>query len=397
MNPRDLAGHYSKFNVADRLLLTGHSHQAWPDVALEGLVESFEDAARHVDAKWESAFAKAEQVRESVRGWIDAPRAPIALGSSTHELLVVMLSSVDFKRRRRIVTTDAEFHSASRQLRRLGEAGIELDVVAAEPVSTLAERMSERIDENTAVAFVSSVLFTNSLRVPNLGALADRSLRAGCELVVDAYHHVGPVPFSVPELGLGTAWIVGGGYKYLQWGEGVCYLRIPEHALRYRPVITGWFAEFGALESDARPDAVPYAAGQARFAGSTYDPSSHYRAARVVRFFDDQGLTPQTLAASYERQIHLLMDAFDKLDLPETLISRADLSPAAVGGFLTLSSSKALEIQRDLARAGVMADARGPHLRFGPAPYLRDDQLTEAVGRLEAIVRDLAAQGFGEG
>lgn len=389
MNPRDLAGHYSKFDVAGRLLLTGHSHQAWPDVALEGLVESFEDAARHVDAKWESAFAKAEQVRESVRAWLDAPRAPIALGASTHDLLVVMLSSLDFKRRRKIVTTDSEFHSASRQLRRLGESGVELDVVAAEPVSTLAERMSERIDGSTAVALVSSVLFTGSLRVPNLGTLADRSRQVGCELVVDAYHHVGPVPFSVTGLGLGTAWIVGGGYKYLQWGEGVCYLRIPEHALRYRPVVTGWFAEFGALDSDARPDEVPYVAGQARFAGSTYDPSSHYRAARVARFFDEQGLHPQALAASYERQIRLLMDAFDELDVSETLLSRAAVSPADVGGFLALTSARAAEIQRGLARAGVLTDVRGRYLRFGPAPYLRDDQLTEAVGRLGAVVRGL--------
>lgn len=390
MNPLDLAEHYSRFNVADRLLLTGHSHQAWPDAALEGLVESFEDAARHVDAKWEYAFARAEQVRESVRGWIDAPQAPIALGDSTHQLLVRMLSSLDFKRRRKIVTTDAEFHSASRQLRRLGETGIELDVVAAEPVATLAERMSERIDEKTAVAFVSSVLFTNSLRVPNLGIIADRSLRVGCEFVVDAYHHVGPVPFSMSDLGVDSAWIIGGGYKYLQWGEGVCYLRIPEHALGYRPVITGWYAEFGSLDSDARPDLVPYAAGQARFAGSTYDPSSHYRAARVARFFEEQGLTPRTLAASYERQIRFLMNAFDELDLPETVISRTLRSPADVGGFLELTSPKASEIQRNLARAGVMTDARGPHLRLGPAPYVSDDQLTEAICRLEATVRNLA-------
>lgn len=390
MNPADLARHYTRFDVAGRLLLTGHSHQAWPDVALRGLVESFEDAARDVDAKWERAFAKAERVRESVRAWIGAPGAPIALGTSTHALTVVMLSSLDFKRRGKIVTTDAEFHSASRQLRRLGESGIELDVVAAEPVSTLAERMSERIDRNTAAAFVSSVLYTSSMRVPNLRTAAERAFQVGCELVVDAYHHVGPVPFSVPGLGLDTAWILGGGYKYLQWGEGVCYLRIPEHALRYRPVVTGWFAEFGALERDAQPQAVPYAAGQARFAGSTYDPAGHYRAARVARFFDEQDLTPRTLAASYERQIRYLMDAFDRLDLPPALIGRADLAPDDVGGFLALTSPEASRIRHDLARAGVTTDARGSHLRVGPAPYLRDDQLAEALERLAIIVRGLA-------
>ena len=31
-----LAAFYSHFDVQTRLLLTGHSHQAWPDVALDG-------------------------------------------------------------------------------------------------------------------------------------------------------------------------------------------------------------------------------------------------------------------------------------------------------------------------------------------------------------------------
>ena len=30
-----LAEHYTRFRVSERLLLTGHSHQAWPDVAFE--------------------------------------------------------------------------------------------------------------------------------------------------------------------------------------------------------------------------------------------------------------------------------------------------------------------------------------------------------------------------
>ena len=58
-SPSPLAGAYAMFAVGERLLLSGHSHQAWPDVALEGVVEAFDDAARDVDAKWERAFAKA--------------------------------------------------------------------------------------------------------------------------------------------------------------------------------------------------------------------------------------------------------------------------------------------------------------------------------------------------
>ncbi len=47
------------------------------------------------------------------------------------------------------------------------------------------------------------------------------------------------------------------------------------------------------------PGATEYRAGIMRFAGSTYDPTSHYRAARVFDFFDEQGLTPERLRQSY--------------------------------------------------------------------------------------------------
>ena len=56
---RDLAPYYSRFRVAERLLLTGHSHQAWPDRAELGQRRAWEDAAEWVDKKWERAFERA--------------------------------------------------------------------------------------------------------------------------------------------------------------------------------------------------------------------------------------------------------------------------------------------------------------------------------------------------
>jgi kynureninase len=53
-----------------------------------------------------------------------------------------------------------------------------------------------------------------------------------------------------------------------------------------------------------------------------------------------------------------------------------------VGGFLALESPHAGALRDALGRLGVMADSRGRHLRLGPAPYLSDAQLREAVARL---------------
>jgi kynureninase len=378
--PNSLAPHYSRFRVAERLLLSGHSHQAWPDVALEGQLEAFDDAARLVDDKWERAFAKADRVRHGFRELLGDPDGEIALGSSTHELLIRLLSALDLRRRPRLVTTDGEFHTLRRQLARLAEEGVPVERVSAEPADTLAERLAGAIDSRTSAVLASAVLFETSRIVPHLDALADACERSGTELVVDAYHALGAIPFPIHELGLGYAWVVGGGYKYLQLGEGNCFLRLPAHAYEMRPAITGWFAEFGALSADHDPRLVAYGQGAHRFAGSTYDPTSHYRAARVFDFFAERRLTPELLRQSYRHQVELLARRFDELGARDELITRDRTTPlGSYGAFLALTSPRAEDMQGALAERGVLADSRGRWLRLGPAPYLSDAQLESAV------------------
>lgn len=379
----DLARHYSRFRVGERLLLTGHSHQAWPDVALQGQIDAFLDAAQDVDTKWGKAFAVADRVRDGFRGFLGEPDADLALGQNTHELVLRFLSALDLRAQPRLVTSDGEFHTLRRQLARLGEAGIELVVVPTDPVETLAERMAERIDDRTAAVLVSAVLFGTSAIVPGLDELAAH--RHGAELLVDAYHALGAVPFTVPE----GAWVVGGGYKYLQLGEGNCFLRLPAHAQQLRPVLTGWYAEFGELSARRDPGEVGYATGGMRFAGATYDPTSNYRAARVFDFFAEHGLTAAYLRESYLRQTTLLADDFDKLDIPDDVATRDRSRPrSAFGGFLTIHTPQAARWQEKLAARGVATDSRGNQLRFGPAPYLRDDQLHAAMAALGEVVAE---------
>jgi kynureninase len=383
--PNALAADYSAFRVADRLLLTGHSHQAWPDVARDGVLEAFEDAARAVDEKWERAFANAERVRDGFRSLLGEPDAELALGQNTHELVLRFLSALALRSRPRLVTSDGEFHSLRRQLPRLAEEGLELVVLPARPAETLAERMAAAVDVRTSAVLVSAVLYADSRIVPGLAELAKSCGESGAELLVDAYHALGALPFRTRDQALETAWIVGGGYKYLQLGEGNCFLRLPPQADELRPVLTGWFSEFAELAAAHEPGTVRYPSGGARFAGATYDPTSHYRAARVFDFFDERGLTPELLREAYLHQTSLLARLFDGLGLPESAISRDHETPLErFGAFLALESERAEELSRSLAEDGVLTDSRGRYLRLGPAPYLSDAQLEEAVRRLGA-------------
>jgi kynureninase len=388
-SPNALAPYYSAFRVGERLPLTGHSHQAWPDVARQGQLEAFEDASLHIDEKWEHAFAKAERVRDGFRHLLEDD-APIALAQNTHELVMRFLSALDLRARPRLVTSTGEFHTLRRQLARLHEEGLEVVRVEVEPVETLAERMARAVDGRTSAVLVSAVLFETARIVPQLDDLARACAASRAELLVDVYHALGAVPFTAAEHELETAWIVGGGYKYLQLGEGNCFLRLPPQAERMRPVFTGWFAEFNELAAEHGKAGVSYGRGAARFAGSTYDPTSHYRAARVFEFFAERGLTPELLRTISQHQTGLLARLVDELGLPEAVLTRdRDTPQERFGGFLALESPRAEEFARELGRDGVLVDARGRYLRLGPAPYLSDAQLEDSIARLAGVVERL--------
>jgi len=388
-SPNALAPHYARFRVDERVLLTGHSHQAWPDVARDAQLEAWDDAARDVDDKWARAFAKADLVRAGFAGRLGARPEEVTLGQNTHELVTRFLSALPLDRRPRLVTTDGEFHTLRRQLDRLAETGrLEVGRLASRPVATLSERLARAVDDRTAAVLVSSVLFTTAEIVPGLGALLSACRREGAELLVDAYHQVNVVPCDLAADGLGDAFVTGGGYKYCQLGEGNCFLRVPPGREHYRPVLTGWFSEFARLTQRAAGE-VPYGEGAARWAGSTYDPASHYRAARVFAFFDGHGLSPGFLRAVSLHQVGRLAAGFDALDLDPKVIARDREAPTGgLGGFLALRAPRAAALADELRRRGVWADVRGDTLRLGPAPYLSDAQLDAALAALaEAAAR----------
>jgi kynureninase len=396
----DLARHYTRFRVAERLLLTGHSHQAWPDVAFEAQQRAWLDAAALVDDKWEQAFAQADLVRAGFRRLLNDHDGDIALGSNTHELVTRLLSALPLGARPRLVTSDGEFHTVRRQLDRLQEEGLEVVRIAARPAETLAARLVRAVDDKTACVLVSSVLYETAEIVPGLDVIASACATRGATLLVDAYHHLNVVPFDLRALGLDQAFITGGGYKYCQLGEGNGFLRIPAGCV-LRPVLTGWFAEFAAPSAvvsgfsrtgdvtgvsrtgqTAEGRDVEYGGGAARFAGATYDPTSHYRAAAVFAFHVDQGLTPERLRALSRHQVGLLKTAFEALDVDPAWASVEPMPDDRRAGFLAIRTPHAGTVAQRLRARGVLVDARGDVLRLGPAPYLNDDQLREAIRRL---------------
>lgn len=385
---KELIPHYSKFDVGNRLLFTGHSHQAWPDVAREGLQESFDAAASEVDNKWGPASEKTDILRNYLRDFYDDPDGLYSLAEDTHQLLVPWLSSFDLLNKPKVITTDGEFHSMFRQLHRLQEEGLQVITVDASPDS-IVENIRNQIDDQVSAIMLSRVYFESSIINKNIDEVAELARKHNIPLLIDDYHGTNVDPISIREQNLEDCYVLIGGYKYLQWGEGNCFLRFPDNC-ELRPAITGWFAAFESLDEPRTDDPVEYDDGNQRFAGGTYDPASQFRAAKVVEFFREHGLTPTVLQELYTQKVGKLRKLFKEQQLDPDIITLGSEQPLdETGGFMALHSSFARTIRAQLLEEGVFTDARGDVLRFGPAPYTTTSQMTDAITELGEIVNSL--------
>jgi kynureninase len=133
---------------------------------------------------------------------------------------------------------------------------------------------------------------------------------------------------------------------------------------------------------------VPYGSLRTRFAGATYDPTSHYCAAEVFDFLVHMQLSAAVLRDTSQHQVGLLCRELEALELPAQVLALPQAPVSQLGGFVALRAARAKELARALVQRGLHCDARGAILRLGPAPYLSDAQLGEAVAIVGEVARD---------
>lgn len=385
--PEALRSAFRHFLREDRVLLTGHSHQAWPDAARDAQVAVFDDAARLCDDKWGAIFDKQAEVGRRILARMElGDDDAIAFGESTHQLVFRLLSCLRWSDRPRVVTTAGEFHSLYRQLRRLEEEGVEVTYVPAWPREGLAERMIAAIDSKTSLVAASAVLFEDACILSDLGAVMERAVEVGAIPLVDAYH-----AFNVASIDWGPArhrlYVAGGGYKYAGFGNGLCWLRLAADC-ELRPVYTGWFADFESLADPRDGAPVRYATDGMRFAGATFDASALYRAEAALDVWDRHGLDLPALVSRYRRQTARIIEQVAAESTAFEIVSPRRESQR--GGFVSLRHPAAGAICERLRHEGVWVDSRGDLLRLGPAPYITDDEIDRGVATTLRVARELS-------
>lgn len=165
----DLKSHFSRFSSSDpqRLHFAAHSHHPWPDVSREAHMRAWDDAACLIDGKWERILGEVLPAAQRHIGrqlGLSDPTS-VVFAPNTHELLMRLLSCCPVDRPVRVLTSDSEFHSFTRQIARLEEDGlVQVCRVAAEPFDSFAARFVDAASAGSDLIYLSQVFSIPVLR-----------------------------------------------------------------------------------------------------------------------------------------------------------------------------------------------------------------------------------------
>ncbi len=280
-----------------------------------------------------------------------------------------------------VLTTGGEFSSVAvvlAQYAALGRLRVVRAVADADGRWTAACVMDVlRREPETQLVVVSHVFYADGQVFDGLPALAAECHRHGAGLLVDAYHSLGAVPFTMA--GLGCDYLIGGCYKYLRGGEGAAFLALaPGMADNVRPLDTGWLALEPGMDPWAAGGPTLRSGGDAWLEGSPA-PLTYYQARSGLAFTRLIGV--DRLRAYSLGQLQFLRG----LLASHGIASQG--GDAEHGAFLTIATPNATQVVQDLAAQDITVDERHGRIRICPDVLTTRTELERVAAEIFICLR----------
>jgi len=369
------AGIRGRFPIFDRLVYINSCSQG----ALSDAVrQSYDDYLRDWDergAPWDYWVEKAEHVRTSFAGLVNADPDEIAVTTSVSAGVSALLSGLRFDGGRdTIVVSDFEFPTVGQiahAQERLGRRVVH--VPAAADVTVPVEHFARAIDERTALVCVTAICYRNGSRL-ELEEVTRLAHERGALVLVDAYQAVGAVPVDVRAIG--CDFLAAGTLKYLLGSAGLAFLYCRRDLVDgILPTATGWFADRDIFEMDIH-DYSPAPTAR-RFEAGTPPVPSIYAGVAGIQLMKALGIAE---TASHVQALNdLLIAGIDELG--GRVVTPRD--PARRGPLIAVASTDEHALVDALAGDGIVTSSRDGSLRLSAHCY-------NTRGDVEAVLEALA-------
>ena len=319
---------------------------------------------------WWAALA---ELRTRYGRVVGAGEGTIALHPNISSALASVASSLDYRRRPKVVVTSLDFPTLAYQWLARVEEGVEVVVVESpDGITVPAEAFERAVDEQTTLVATSHVFFATGA-IQDLRTVAEIAHRHGALLLVDGYQAAGQMPVDVRALDVD--FYCSGGLKWLLGGTGVAFMYArPELLGSLHPRGTGWFAHREQFRFEVRTLARHDDAR--RLEGGTPPLLPVYAQLGGLEIVEELG--PDEI----RRRTMILTE--DLIDQARAAGLRPRVAAAATerSAIVMLPRPDPAGDVRRLAEARIIADSRPGHVRLSPYFYNVLDDHRAAIERL---------------
>lgn len=344
----------SQFPILSDTVHLASCSQGAASLRLIAALEEFGWSMRTHGAPWDRWMAEADTARRMFARLIGASPEEVAIVSCASEGAYQVASTIDWRRRPAIVSTDLEFPSIAHVWLAQGRRSAAVRFVPGADGMVRSEDYLAAIDERAGLVSVPLVTYRGGARLPAAEVVA-AAHAAGARVFVDAYQAAGVLPVDVRALG--CDYLVAGALKYMLGIPGIAFLYVRDGlASELTPELTGWFGRADPFSFD--PQTLDFAPSARRFETGTPAIPAAYGAVA--------GLT--TLAgtdlAAVDRHVRALTGLADQrlAGAGERIFSPRD--PSVRGPQVAIIDDDPTALAEYLAARRIITSPRGDLLRI---------------------------------
>jgi selenocysteine lyase/cysteine desulfurase len=356
--------------------LASCSQGALSDTLATALLE-FQHSLLRYGAPWQQWMREVELARQLFARMIHATVDEIAVVPSVSAAAYQVASTIDWRSRPGIVTTDMEFPSVAHVWLAQRGNGAEVSHVEDRSGVVYPEDYDALIDETCGLVSVPLISYRNGSRLPVMNVI-EKARGVGALTFVDAYQGAGVEPINVRELD--CDFLAAGSLKYMLGIPGIAFLYVREGLKdAHEPPATGWFGRRDPFAFDPRH--IDYPANARRFESGTPAIPAVYGAVAGMRVLGS--LEPETVRdhiAELGRQAHDALTADG-----ERLWSPAE--KAFRGPQVALIDANPVDLAAYLAGRGIITSPRGELLRIALHYYNTIEDVSTVVAALREYRR----------
>lgn len=341
-----------------------------------------ERALALVTTPWEIAndgwFTDVERLREGFAGLVGTDDSAVALVPSASYGLAVAAQNLRAGRGDRVIVLAGEFPSSFYTWRRFcARTGAELVEVVRDDELGWTGSVVAAIDERTRVVSVPHVHWTNGALL-DLETVSSAARSVSSALVIDASQSLGALPLDLATVR--PDFLVAVGYKWLLGPVGLSYLYVDPAHRDGDPLEENWINRAGSEEFASLIDySEAYRPGSRRF---DFGERTAFVQVAMANAAIDQ-LNAWGVAAvgvGLAAVTNEICRRAERLGLAAP--AGIERGPHMVG--LEVPQERAMALDLQLAKRGVIASVRGNSLRLAPHLHVTD-------GDIERLLEGVAA------